>query len=71
MSIRTEPAVIAGLVQAILALAVSFGLSLTPEQIGSILAVTAAILALVVRQQVYPAVKIEEGIDDDHAGIAG
>ena len=71
MSLRTEPAVIAGLIQAILALAIAFGLNLTEEQVGAILAVTAAILALVVRQNVYPAAKIEEGADEDHAGVTG
>lgn len=49
---RTEPAAIAGLVQAVLTLAVAFGFDLTPEQIGSILAVTAALLALLVRSTV-------------------
>ena len=52
--IRTEPALIAGLVQAILALAIAFGLDLTPVQVGAILAVTAAVLAVVVRSQVTP-----------------
>jgi hypothetical protein len=45
---------IAGLVQAVLALLVTFGVALTPEQVGSILALTAAFLALVVRSRVTP-----------------
>jgi hypothetical protein len=49
-----EPAVILGAIQAILALGLSFGLSLSSGQIGAIMAVAAAILALVVRQQVTP-----------------
>lgn len=52
--VRREPALVSGLVTAVLALAVSFGLDLTEEQVGSILAVVAAVMALVVRQQVTP-----------------
>jgi hypothetical protein len=49
-----EPALIAGLVQAVLALLISFGVDLSQEQTGAILAVTAAVLALVVRARVTP-----------------
>jgi hypothetical protein len=49
-----EPAVILGAIQSILALGLSFGLHLEPTQIGAIMAAAAAILALVVRQQVIP-----------------
>ena len=49
-----EPAVILGALQAILALGLSFGLHLNPTQIGAIMAAAAAVLALVVRQQVTP-----------------
>lgn len=52
--IRREPALAAGLVQAVLALLVTFGVDLSQEQVGAILAVTAAVLALVVRAQVSP-----------------
>jgi hypothetical protein len=52
-----EPAVILGAIQAILALGLSFGLRLEPTQIGAIMAAAAAILALVVRQQVSPVPK--------------
>ncbi len=41
-------------VQAGLALGVSFGLKLTVEQVGSIMAFSAAVLGLVVRQMVSP-----------------
>lgn len=54
MTWRREPAVIVGVVQAIIALAVSFGFDLSTEQVGAILAVTAAVLALVTRSQVTP-----------------
>lgn len=49
-----EPALILGLVQAILALAISFGADLDANEVGAILAVTAAILAVVTRQSVTP-----------------
>ena len=52
--IKDEPALAAGFVQAALALAVAFGLDLTPEQIGAVLAVTGATLAFVVRRKVVP-----------------
>jgi hypothetical protein len=54
VTLNREPALIAGFVQAVLALAVAFGLDLTPEQTGAILAVTAATCALVVRARVTP-----------------
>lgn len=49
-----EPAIIIGLVQAVIALGASFGLDLTPEQIGGLLAVTAAVLSVVTRSRVTP-----------------
>lgn len=58
---RTEPALILGALQSAMALAVSFGLSLTPEQIGAILALSAAVLAIVTRQLVTPNAKLESG----------
>ena len=60
--VRREPALVSGLVTAAIALAVSFGLDLTEEQVGSILAVVAAVMALVVRQQVTPTAG--DGSDD-------
>jgi hypothetical protein len=50
-----EPAMVLALVQAVIALVVSFGLSLEPAQIGAILAVTAVVLGLITRSQVSPA----------------
>jgi hypothetical protein len=49
-----EPALILGEVQAILALAITFGLDLSVEQVGAILAASAAVLAVVTRQKVTP-----------------
>lgn len=68
-----EPAVLVGLVQAILALAVSFGADLTSEQVGSIMAVTSALLALLVRQAVVsPATLAKaEQISQPITGLAG
>lgn len=51
---NTEPALVLGAVQAILALLLAFGVDLTPEQIGAILAVSAAVLSLLVRRKVSP-----------------
>lgn len=49
---QAEPAVIMSLVTALLALAVAFGLNLTPEQTGSITAVIAIIAGYITRSQV-------------------
>lgn len=49
-----EPALLLGLVQAVLALVVAFGLDLSPEQIGAVLAATAALLSVVTRSKVTP-----------------
>jgi hypothetical protein len=53
--IRNEPALVAGVVAAAIALAVSFGLNLSTAQIGTINAFVAAVLAVVVRTKVTPA----------------
>lgn len=52
--IRTEPALVAGLVQAVLALLLAFGVPMSEAQTGAILALSAAILALLVRSRVTP-----------------
>jgi len=49
-----EPALIMGLVTAVLALVVSFGLDLSVEQVGTIVAVAAALLSVVTRSKVTP-----------------
>ena len=62
--LRSEPALIIGLVQAALALAVAFGLNLSPGQVGAVTAFAAAVLALVVRQAVVsPASALDIGHD--------
>lgn len=50
-----EPALILGLVQAALALAVGFGLNLDGQQVALVMAFSAALLSVVVRQRVTPA----------------
>jgi|TARA_Y100000034_G_scaffold129502_1_gene186101 hypothetical protein len=52
--IRKEPALVSGLVSAALALAISFGAGLSTDQVGAIMAIATAILALLVRSQVSP-----------------
>jgi hypothetical protein len=52
--IREEPVLFQGIVQAVIALGVSFGLGLTANQVGAISAVSAAILSFLTRQQVTP-----------------
>lgn len=59
--IKREPALVAGVISAVIALAVSFGADLSSEQVGAIMAVVAAVTALFTRQQVTPAAK---GHDD-------
>lgn len=50
-----EPAAVVAFVQAVIAVAVAFGLDLSPEQVGAVVAVTALGLGLVTRSQVTPA----------------
>ena len=61
--IRREPALVTGLVAATIALGVSFGLELSGEQTGAIMALVVAILAFVTRQQVTPVVDVVERLD--------
>ena len=49
-----EPALILAAIQAAVALAVGFGLPVTPEQVALIVAFSAAALGVVVRSQVTP-----------------
>ena len=53
--LQTEPALLLGAVNALLALAVGFGLHLTSQQVGLVNAACAALLAVVTRQHVSPA----------------
>lgn len=76
--LATEPALALGLLQAAVALAVSFGLDLEPGQVGAITAFVAAFLALVLRQVVVaPSTVVEvarqtaETLSDQSAGAVG
>ena len=51
-----EPALILGLVSAALSLAIGFGLDLTGEQVGYIMAFVAAVIGVVTRLKVSPVV---------------
>lgn len=55
-----NPVLILAVVQAAVALAVSFGLNLDGQQVGVIMAFAAAILGLVANRKVTPNVYIEE-----------
>ena len=52
--IRREPALVAGVLQALLALLLAFGVPLTTTQVAAILGFAAAVLALLVRRKVTP-----------------
>lgn len=49
-----EPAFIIGLIEAVIALVTAFGLDLSVEQVGGIMAVTTAVLSILTRQLVTP-----------------
>jgi hypothetical protein len=53
MSFSREPALYLALLQAIIGLVVGFGVNLTNEQMGMMMAVAAALAAIVVRQNVF------------------
>ena len=61
-----EPALILAVVQAVIALAVGFGLSLSGEQVSLIMALAAAILGLVVRRQVWSPASVDEVTGDGY-----
>lgn len=50
-----EPALIIGAIQAAVALAVGFGLRLSADQVGLLMALVSALAALATRQRVSPA----------------
>jgi hypothetical protein len=63
-----EPAAILGLIQAGLALAIGFGLSLSGEQTALVMAFSAAAVAILTRQSVTPIAepRLEEGTSVNH-----
>ena len=54
MIFNREPALILAAVQAVLAVAIGFGVDITTEQLALILAATAAVLGLITRSKVTP-----------------
>ncbi len=52
-----EPVLLAAVVQAGIALAISFGAHLSVEQVGAIMAFTSAVSAVIVRMYVTPVSK--------------
>ncbi len=51
---KLEPAVITSLVAAVVALLLAFGVHLSDEQVGAIMAVVSIVAGLVIRSQVTP-----------------
>lgn len=58
-----EPALILGAVNALIAVAVGFGLPVSPLQVGLINAAVAAILAVITRQNVVPIAVADKQIE--------
>ena len=56
--VKNEPVLIQSLVQAVLGLFLAFGINLSNEQTGSIMAVVAVILAIIARMFVTPTNKV-------------
>ena len=54
--VRQQPVYCQGVIQAVIALAISFGATLSSGQVGALTAVTAAILAFLTQTQVTPIV---------------
>jgi len=52
--LKREPNLFQGLIQAFIAMAISFGLGLTADQVGAITAFSAMFLAVITRMQVTP-----------------
>ena len=63
--LRNEPALIFSLVEAVVALAVAFGLQLTGEQVGAIMAVVAVLTGVSVRAAVYGPRTVDTIMDAD------
>lgn len=59
--IRREPVAVAGFVSALISLAAAFGLQLSAEQTGAVMAIVPALSALVVRGQVTPTNVVPHG----------
>lgn len=62
MLFKREPAVILSLVSAVIALATGFGLDITSEQVGLVMAAVSAVIGVVTRSQVTPVASLPTGI---------
>lgn len=60
---RNEPAVVYGLIEAVIALVIAFGLDLTGEQVAGIMAVVAVLTGVGVRQLAYGPKTVDEIMD--------
>lgn len=65
MKLNTEPVVIVGALEAVLALAIGFGLDITAEQMSLVLAAVTAVMAVFVRSRVTPTTKVLT-VDPEH-----
>lgn len=61
--ITNNPALLIGAAEAVLALAVAFGVDLTQEQMGAVLAAIVAVGALATRQTVYGPKTVDKVMD--------
>jgi len=52
--LKNEPVMVAGLVEAIIVLAIAFGTGISPEQMAAIMTVTTILLSLVARAMSTP-----------------
>ena len=66
-----EPVMILAIIQTGLALVIGFGLDLTPQQIGAIMAFAAAVLGFVARQQVTPVETLPDTAPADGGSATG
>lgn len=62
--LRNNPALLIGLLEAVLALAVAFGVDLTKEQMGAVVAAIVAVGAIATRQSVHGPVSHQRDLDD-------
>ena len=66
--LKREPALVLGLVGALIALGAAFGLDLSKEQTGAITATVVAVLAVVTRQSVTPNATVQTLVYDAKHG---
>lgn len=69
--LKLEPAVIVSLVAAVIALVVSFGIDLSAEQTGAIMAVVVILAGLYTRSQVTPQTNVDAQVDAAVANAYG